>query len=188
MRIFGTRFISGVGLSLVVVVGGTVALVAQDNSRSKSSSGKPNEAAVAQTRDTVKMLDDVYKTAVVLITEKYVESEQDFPAGSAAVALFSAIGQKGWHTAELLDVTGEPYDDKNVANDTFEKQAVEKIKQGQAFVEAIEQTADGTYVLRAMTPIPVVMKKCVMCHAHYEKVPAGEAIGAISYCVPIRNN
>lgn len=188
MRIFGTRVIYGLGLSLIAVTGGTVALVAQDSSRSTPSSRKPTEAAVAQTRDTVKMLDDVYKTAVVLITEKYVESEEDFPAGSAAVALFSAIGQKGWHTAELLDVTGEPYDDKNVANDTFEKQAVEKIKQGQAFVEAVEQTAEGKYVLRAMTPIPVVMQKCVMCHAHYANVPAGQAIGAISYSVPIRNN
>ncbi len=155
-------------------------LLAQDDEK------KPNPRAVARTRDTVKMLDDIYKTAVVFITDKYVHSEEDFPAGSAAVALFSAIDKKGWHKAELLDVTGKPYDDKNVANDDFEKKAVEKIKQGEAFVEAVERRDDGVFVLRAMTPVPVVLEKCVMCHAHYKAVPAGKAIGAISYSVPIK--
>jgi hypothetical protein len=29
------------------------------------------------------------------------------------------------------------------------------------------------------------MKKCVMCHPAYEKVPAGQAIGALGYTIPI---
>jgi hypothetical protein len=39
--------------------------------------------------------------------------------------------------------------------------------------------------LRAITPVPVVMQKCVMCHEHYRDAKPGEAIGAISYSVPI---
>ena len=147
---------------------------------------KPSPAAVERTRDTVKMLDDIYKTTVVLITDKYVHSDADFAAGSAAVALFAAIDKKGWHTAELLDVTGDPYDSDNVANDDFEKQAVEKIKRGEVFVEAIERDTNGKFVLRAMTPVPVVLEKCSMCHDHYKQVKAGVAIGAISYAVPIK--
>lgn len=165
-------------LSAVAVIG-VLSLAAQE-------SAKPTEEAVNRTRDSVKMLDDIYKTAVVLITDKYVHSEDDFAAGSAAVALFSAIEKKGWHTAELLDVTGDPYDSKNVANDPFEKQAVKKIKQGAKFVESVEQDSKGNPVFRAMTPVPVVLEKCAMCHEHYRDVPAGGAIGAISYSVPIR--
>jgi hypothetical protein len=167
-----------VTLGIVLVAGFT--LLAQEKAK------KPPARAVERTRDTVKMLDDVYKTAVVLITDKYVHDEDDFAAGSAAIALFDAIKQKGWHTAELLDVTGEPYDGENVANDDFEKQAIKKIKQGETFVEAVEQDKDGKFVLRAMTPVPVVLAKCAICHPHYKQVPAGQAIGAISYSVPIR--
>lgn len=170
-------------LLAVAVIGTTVgglSLVAEE------AAPGPSREAVERTRDTVKMLDDVYKTAVVLITDKYVHTEEDFPAGSAAVALFSAIDSKGWHTAQLLDVTGDPYDAKNVADDDFEKRAIAKIKAGQAFIDEVATDKDGKSVLRAMTAVPVVMEKCVMCHAHYKDVPAGQAIGAISYSVPIR--
>ena len=46
-----------------------------------SKETKKESAAVTRTRETVKMLDDVYKTAVVLITEHYVNDEDDLPAG-----------------------------------------------------------------------------------------------------------
>lgn len=170
-------------VGVVLVAGLSMAglsLIAQD------SASKPDPAAVERTRDTVKMLDDIYKTTLVLITDKYIHDIDDFAAGSAAVALFDAIDKKGWHTAQLLDVTGDPYDSDNVADDEFENRAVEKIKQGETFVEALETNADGKYVLRAMTPVPVVLEKCTMCHEHYKQVPAGQAIGAISYSVPIK--
>ncbi len=165
----------------VVVIGSLTAawLIAAD-------SAKPaDKAAVDRTRQTVKMLDDVYKTAVVLITDKYVHGENDFPAGGAAIALFDAIEKKGWHRVRLLDVSGDPYDSENVAKDAFEKKGVEKIKSGESFVEEVEQ-ADGKHFLRAMTPIPVVMAKCAICHPHYKNVGAGKAIGALSYRVPIQ--
>jgi|GEM_PF-5876378 len=41
------------------------------------------------------------------------------------------------------------------------------------------------FQLRALTSVPVVMKKCVMCHEHYADAKEGEAIGAISYTFPI---
>ncbi len=135
-------------------------------------------------RKTVKMLDDVYKTAIVLITDKYVNDENDYPAGSAAIDLFSAIQKKGWHEVRLLDVTGEPYDPENVAEDAFEKAGVKQLKAGKDYYEEIIEKKGKPY-LRAMTPVPVVMQKCVMCHPHYAKVKKGEAIGAVSYTLPI---
>lgn len=43
----------------------------------------------------------------------------------------------------------------------------------------------GKRYLRAATPIPVVMDKCVMCHENYKSVPKGQAIGAVGYKIPI---
>lgn len=139
---------------------------------------------VSRARRTVKMLDDVYKTAVVLITEKYVKDEDSFPAGSAAVAWFAAIKKKGWHEVRILDATGKPYNDANTARDAFDRDAIKKLKAGKTFVEKVI-TRKGRRYLRAATPIPVVSKKCVMCHEHYAQAKKGEPIGLLSYEVPM---
>ena len=107
-----------------------------------------------------------------------------FPRGPAAIALFDAIKKKGWHEVRLLDATGEPYDEDNVAKDAFDKLATKKIKTGEAWYDEVEKK-DGKRYLRAATPIPVVLKKCVMCHPHYENAKKGEAIGLLSYTIPI---
>jgi hypothetical protein len=143
-----------------------------------------HDPAVERTRRTVKMLDDVYKTAVVLITEHYVNDESDLPAGSAAIALFDAIKQKGWHEVRLLDATGQPLQDKNSPQDSFEKMAVRQLKAGHTWHEEIIQK-DGKPYLRAATPIPVVLKKCTMCHDNYHDAKPNEPIGALSYTIPI---
>ena len=62
--------------------------------------------------------------------------------------------------------------------------AVKSLKAGEANVEAIE-VREGTRHLRVATPIPVVFEKCIMCHDNYADVPKGQAIGALSYTVPI---
>lgn len=148
-------------------------------------SDKPSEAAVERARKTVRMLDDVYKQTIVLITDKYVHDDDDFAAGSAAVLLFKNISKSGNQQVRLLDATGQPYEPENVAKDAFEKEGIKRMKAGEAFYEQVTQK-DGKYQLHAMTPVPVVMQKCIMCHAHYaEAKKKGEAIGAISYIVPI---
>lgn len=143
-----------------------------------------DDAALARTRNTVKMLDDLYKTAVVLITEHYVNEDSDLPAGTAAIALFQAMKSKGWHEVRLLDATGQPTNEDNAPQDEFEKRAVKDLLAGKTFVEQVHDR-DGTRYLRAATPVPVVMKKCVMCHDHYEQAKPGQAIGALSYTLKI---
>jgi ElaB/YqjD/DUF883 family membrane-anchored ribosome-binding protein len=149
-----------------------------------SAEEQKQDAALARARKTILMLDDIYKTAVVLITATYVEDEDDVSAGVAAKLLFQAIGKKGWHDARLIDVSGEPYNSDNVANDDFEKKAVKAMKSGKANYDEVIKRDDGRY-LRAMTAVPVVMKKCVMCHENYKDAKPGEAIGAISYTLKI---
>ncbi|MCU0981659.1 MAG: hypothetical protein MUF25_21115 [Pirellulaceae bacterium] len=72
--------------------------------RAQETNASKPDRALERTRKTVRMLDDIYKAAVVLITDKYVNDEDDFPAGSAAIALFDAVKQKNWHEVKLLDV------------------------------------------------------------------------------------
>ena len=145
---------------------------------------KQSDPALERTRKQVRMLDDLYKTAIVLITENYVTEETDLAAGDAFQALFKTMKDKGYHEVRLLDATGEPYDEDNSPRDAFEKQAVKALKAGESWYEEISEQ-DGERYLRAATPVPVVMKKCTLCHAHYADVPAGQAIGAIGYRLKI---
>lgn len=162
---------------------GAIALLCGDEPAAKSNAQA--DAAVQRTRQQVRMLDDLYKTAVVFITENYVHKETDVSAGTAAMTLFGAMKQKGWHDARLLDLTGNPYDDKNVAADDFEKHAAEVLKKGpEGYVDRIETTG-GVRYLRAATAIPVVSKKCALCHPHYTSAKPGQAIGAIAYRLKI---
>lgn len=156
----------------------------KSTSQAEKADKEKADPAVQRARKQVLMLDDLYKTAVVLITDKYIQKETDLSAGSAAQALFDAMRKKGHHDVRLLDATGTPYDDDNVARDDFEKEAIRQLKAGQATFERVEPR-DGGRVLRMATSIPVVMDKCVMCHEAYKSAKKGEAIGALSYTVRV---
>ena len=150
----------------------------------KSAAEKSADPAVIRTRKQVQMLDDLYKSAIVLITEHYVKENSDLAAGSAFQALFKAMKDKGHHEVRLLDATGEPYEANNTPRDDFEKAAVAALKKGAATHEEIVER-DGQRYLRVATPIPVVMKKCTLCHEHYAKAKPGEPIGALGYTIKI---
>lgn len=166
----------------LVLLGAATAVMAATPATTKTSA--TSTTGVDRARATVKMLDDIYKSVIVLITDKYVHTESDYPAGSAAVELFAAITKKGPQNVRLIDVTGAPYEEKNVARDSFEKEGVKQLKAGKDYYEQVVEE-NGKRYLRAITPVPVVMQKCVMCHPHYEDAKKGEAIGAIVYKLPI---
>ena len=145
---------------------------------------KPSEKDVELARKEVKMLDEIYKDTIVLITDKYVNSPKDYPAGRAAVVLFKNISHGGSHQVRLIDVSGEPSNPRNVASDPFEEAGVKQLQEGKDFYDQVVRKDDKTYY-RALTAVPVVMDKCVMCHENYKKVKKGGAIGAISYSIPL---
>jgi hypothetical protein len=142
------------------------------------------DPAVERARQQVRMLDDLYKSAIVLVTENYVTEKADLAAGDAFQALFKAMKDKGHHEVRLLDATGEPYDDDNTPRPGFEQKAVKELKAGKQWYEEVVER-DGQRYLLAATPIPVVMKKCTMCHEHYADVPAGQPIGALGYTLKL---
>lgn len=148
-------------------------------------SGKPVDAALERSRKMVNMLDTIYKQTIVLITDKYVHTEDDYAAGSAAVDLFAAISKGGSHHVRLIDATGEPYDEDNVAKDAFEKEGIKRLLAGAASHEQVVEQ-DGERKLRVVTAVPVVLDRCIMCHAHYADAKKDNLpIGAISYTVPV---
>ncbi|MBM4068996.1 MAG: DUF3365 domain-containing protein [Planctomycetes bacterium] len=177
-RIIHVSLFVALALALNMSLGGAA------DSTAEKKPAEPDRAAVERARKTVRMLDDIYKTAVVLITDKYVHDKKDFPAGRAAVHWFKAISKKGWHEIRIIDATGEPYSQANVARDAFDKEGIRRLKAGSDFYDQVE-TRDGKSYLRAITPVPVVMQKCIMCHEHYKAAKKGEPVGALTYKVPL---
>jgi len=140
--------------------------------------------ALARTRKQVKVLDGIYKNAIVLVTTHFVTEESDMPAGTAFKKLFDVARENDWHNVRLIDATGDPYDAENVAKSDFEKSAIKQLVAGKDYVDkAIFR--DGKPILQAATSIPVVMEKCIMCHDNYSDLPKGKAIGALTYEIAI---
>lgn len=177
----GARKFIGIGVAGILVAGFVFGTRGTAEGQVKSDA----DPAVERTREQVKMLDDIYKTAVVAITDKYVHNEADSPAIIVAMGLFDAMKKKGWHEVRLIDATGQPYDEKNVAKDDFEKAAVKAIVGGKGYYEQLVKV-DGKQRLRAATSVPVVMKKCTICHENYKTVKDGVAIGLLTYDVPVK--
>lgn len=141
-----------------------------------------DDPAVKRAQKQAKMLDTLYKTAIVLITENYVDGSESLAAGDAFQALFKAMKDNGFHEVRLLDATGDPYDPDNEPKTEFEKKAVKALLEGKPIYEQVVEEGDKRYLLSA-TPIPVVMEKCVMCHSSYEDVKG--PIGSLAMKIPL---
>jgi hypothetical protein len=139
------------------------------------------DPALLRARREVKLLDTIYKNAIVLITKHYVEDDSDLPAGEAFKVLFQTVEKDGWHQVRLLDGAGEPLNADNTPRDDFERQAIKALVAEKPGYEQIE-VRDGKEYLRSATPLPVVMDKCVMCHENYR---GKKIIGALSYTLPL---
>jgi hypothetical protein len=139
------------------------------------------DPAVDRARKQALMLDDLYKTAIVIVTEGYVDEKSDVPAGSAFQKLFSTMKQKGWHEVRLLDATGGPLVETNAPRDDFEKAAIKALLDGKPTYEAVVTNQDKRS-LRIATVVPPVLEKCHLCHDNYR---GKKVIGALSYTIPI---
>jgi hypothetical protein len=115
-----------------VIAGGALwawpAAAADD--KKAAAGAEPDKAAVERAKEQARMLDELYKTAVVGITKTYVAQQGDTPAATVAKQVFAAMKKGKHHTARLVDATGEPKDAENVPATAFEKKAVEEFKAG----------------------------------------------------------
>jgi hypothetical protein len=143
--------------------------------RGADESGDP---AVQRTRDQVKMLDDLYKNAVVAITQVYDDGP---PAIRVAHKVFAAMEKAGHHSARLVDATGSPLNEKNSAVTPFEKKAEEAIRAGKPYYEEVVGSGEQRRLMAA-TVVPAVLPRCAKCHG----VKEGELLGFIRYDLPVR--
>jgi hypothetical protein len=116
--------VSAVLMCAALVAAASLPVAGRSSAEEKKDKAAPTDAAVERARREVRMLDDIYKTSIVLITQHYVKDDNDLPAGSAFKALFEAVKEKGWHEVRLVDATGQPYSDLNLPKQGFEKRAI----------------------------------------------------------------
>jgi hypothetical protein len=140
------------------------------------------DPALERTREQVQMLDTLYKNAVVSITRTYVDGQDERPAIMVAKDVFSAMNKGKWHSARLVDASGEPLNDENAPKGAFEKAAAEAMRSGRPYFEQVVGEGDDRRLLAA-TVVPVVMQKCAECHTG-KKV--GDLLGFIRYDVPVK--
>jgi len=142
-----------------------------------------DDPAIARTVEQVKMLDALYKTAVVLITEHYVENPSSISAATASKLLFAEMKKNGFHEARLVGLTDQLTNpEENTPKGDFEETAKQKLLSGEEYYKRVIQEGDKRYLYMA-TGVPVVMEKCVMCHANF-KGKTGP-VGALAYKVPV---
>ena len=132
-------------------------------------------------RKTVRMLDDLYKTYIVLITQEYVDDPSVLPAATLSKRVFESMNKKGWHKARLLDATGTPFNPENNPRDEFERDAIKAMLAGKTYFEKIEKI-EGKDHLRAVTSVHAIMKGCISCHPDRK---FGDLLGGIAYSIPL---
>ena len=135
-----------------------------------------------QAREKVRMLDDLYKTFIVLITGEYVKNPSVLAAATLSKRVFRVMSKKGWHKARLLDATGNPFNPDNNPKDKFERDAIKALISGKSYFERVEKIGDKDY-LRAATSVSAVMVGCISCHPDRK---IGDLLGAISYSIPLK--
>ncbi|SIO65575.1 Protein of unknown function [Singulisphaera sp. GP187] len=150
-------------------------LVSGTNLRADEAGKDP---AVTRARDQVKMLDSLYKTAVVSVTKRYDEGP---PAIKVAMDVFGAMDKEGWHKAKLVDASGAPQNEANLPKTDFEKRAAKAMQAGKPYYEEIAGQGEKR-TLYAATIVPAVLKRCASCHGAKE----GELLGFIRYEVPVK--
>lgn len=137
----------------------------------------PVKMSLAQARQTVNMLNDLYVNSVVLTHNTYVKDARTVAAAAVARQVFEAMEQKGWPKTRWLATTGRPFNPQSNPQDPFEKDAVAALKKGQARFERVENGK-----LRVVTLVPLVDKSCQTCHT---KDKVGDPIGGLAYTVAL---
>ncbi len=132
-------------------------------------------------RRIVTMLDDMYKSFIVLVTEEYVKDPSMLSAATLSKRIFKLMKKHGWHEVRLLDATGSPFNPDNTPKGKFERDAISALMSGSPYYEKIEMV-EGKEYLRAATVVSAVVEGCMYCHP-VKKV--GDIVGALSYKIPL---
>lgn len=154
---------------------GSIALACQ--SARAAEPVQPVKMSLAQARQTVDMLNDLYVNAVVVTHSTYVKDPSTPAAAFMARKVFDAMAAKGWPQTRWISTTGRQFNPDAKPKDQFERDAAAALRKGQAKFERVENGQ-----LRVATLIPLVDKSCQMCHT---KDKVGDPIGGLSYTISL---
>ena len=162
----------------LIPAGAVVALAGAFVARSQAQEApKPVKMPLAQAKQTVDMLNDLYVNSVVQTHATYVKDRSTPAAAVVARRVFTSMKEKGWPETRWLSTTGRPFNPDHNPKDQFERDAVAALKKGTARFERVE---DGK--LRVATLVPLVDKSCQMCHT---KDKVGDPIGGLAYTIKL---
>ncbi len=170
------RRVRWVVVPLGVAVAAAIAWTVSETSGA-SGSAPESDPALERTRAQARMLDDLFKVAIVDITNRY----DGPPAAKVAKAIFAAAQDKQYFKAKLLDATGAPQNEANLPQDDFETRAAKVMTEGKTYFEEVVGKGEARR-LRVATVVPAVVQKCAKCHG----VKQGDLLGFLSYDLPVK--
>jgi hypothetical protein len=169
-------------LRLLLAAGASLTAFAFWNGATGNEKTAPEkERELRRARRETKMLDTLYKTAIVSVTQTYVQDGSSTAAITTFQPVLKAMKEGKWHEVRLVDGLNDPINPDNSPKDAFEKRAIREMLAGKELVDSVEMV-DGKEVLRTMTILPMALDKCVLCHENYR---GKKIVGGVAYQVPI---
>lgn len=143
----------------------------------KPTAGPIERVSLPEGRRQVRMMDEVYKTAVVTTHQMYVQDPGTPAAVIWAKQVINKLKGKGWPDARIFATHDRPLNPENAPVDPFERSAAAAFRSGKT---SYEQVTPGE--LRYATDLRLLDEKCVMCHVRNKP---GDLVGGVSYRVPL---
>jgi len=164
--------------TVLAVIGASVALSIIRAATAASKPSPPVErVTLAEGRRQVRMMDELYKTAVVATHKMYVQDPGTPAAVIWAKQVINGVKGKGWPDARIFATHDRPLNPENTPVDDFERSAAAAFRQGKTSFEQVTPNE-----LRYATDIRILDKKCIMCHVRSKE---GDLAGGVSYRVPL---
>lgn len=133
----------------------------------------PPPVTLTEGKRMVRMMDDIYKAAVVSTHKMYVQDPGTPAAVIWAKQVIARVRGKGWPDARIFATVERPLNPENHPVDDFERQAIQAFRAGKPSFEKL----DGK-VLRYATDIRILDQGCVKCHVRAKE---GDLVGGVSY-------
>ncbi len=169
-KVFTALLVAGLAGSFGTALAGT------------ASNAKPVAIAqpisLAEARRTVRLMNDIYVTAVLTTSKMYVQEPGTAAAVTWGKQVIREVNSRGGPQARIFTTADRPLNPENGAIDAFEREAGAAFVKGEA---ALEKVSSGRY--RFAVPLRITDKSCLTCHVRNR---VGDLLGGVSYSAVIQ--